>query len=103
MSTCARLAALTLTLKTLPSFATALRSGSDSAFAGEQVADFDVVIVGGGVVGLACAASLACDRRTLIVLERHERWGEEGSSRNSGVIHAGLYYPVGSLKALTCF
>jgi L-2-hydroxyglutarate oxidase LhgO len=66
------------------------------------VADFDVAIVGGGVVGLACAASLARAKRQVIVLERHARLGDEVSSRNSGVIHAGLYYPVGSQKALTC-
>lgn len=64
--------------------------------------DIDVAIVGGGVVGLACAASLARDQRSVIVLERHARLGEETSSRNSGVIHAGLYYSVGSNKARMC-
>jgi L-2-hydroxyglutarate oxidase LhgO len=66
------------------------------------VSDFDVAIIGGGVVGLACAAKLASHGRSVVLLERHSRPGQETSSRNSGVIHAGLYYPTGSLKALTC-
>ncbi|HWO14240.1 MAG TPA: NAD(P)/FAD-dependent oxidoreductase [Polyangiaceae bacterium] len=64
--------------------------------------DFDVAIVGGGVVGLACAAKASRQGRSVLLLERHPRPGQETSSRNSGVIHAGLYYPTGSLKALTC-
>jgi L-2-hydroxyglutarate oxidase LhgO len=63
--------------------------------------DVDVAIVGAGVVGLACAARLARER-SVILIERHTTVGEETSSRNSGVIHAGLYYATGSLKALTC-
>jgi L-2-hydroxyglutarate oxidase LhgO len=66
------------------------------------VSDFDVGVIGGGAVGLACAAKLAGAGRSVVLLERHPRPGQETSSRNSGVIHAGLYYPVGSLKALTC-
>ena len=66
------------------------------------MSDFEVAIVGGGVVGLACAARLARAGRSLIVLERHDRPGEESSTRNSGVIHAGLYYAPGSLKAELC-
>jgi L-2-hydroxyglutarate oxidase LhgO len=64
--------------------------------------DVDVVVVGAGVVGLACAARLARAGRSVMILERNARAGEETSARNSGVIHAGLYYPAGSLKALTC-
>jgi len=64
--------------------------------------DFDVVIIGGGVVGMACAATIAREGRSVLLVERHARPGQETSSRNSGVIHAGLYYPTGSLKALTC-
>ncbi len=60
------------------------------------------VIVGGGVVGLACAAVLARRGAPVAVLERHRRLGQETSSRNSGVIHAGLYYPSDSLKARLC-
>ncbi len=64
--------------------------------------DIEVVVVGAGAVGLACAAVLAGQGRSVVVLERHRRTGQETSSRNSGVIHAGLYYPTGSLKAVLC-
>jgi L-2-hydroxyglutarate oxidase LhgO len=64
--------------------------------------DADVGIVGGGVVGLACAAALARAGRSVLLLERRERFAQETSSRNSEVIHAGLYYPEGSLKAELC-
>jgi L-2-hydroxyglutarate oxidase LhgO len=64
--------------------------------------DFDVAIIGGGVIGLACAARVAAAGRSVLLLERHSRPGQETSSRNSGVIHAGLYYPPGSLKARLC-
>ncbi len=62
----------------------------------------DVAIVGAGVLGLACAAALARRGRSVLVLERHAEPGREISSRNSEVIHAGLYYAEGSLKAATC-
>jgi L-2-hydroxyglutarate oxidase LhgO len=62
----------------------------------------DVAIIGAGVVGLACAAALARRGQSVIVLERHRRIAQETTSRNSGVIHAGLYYPTGSLKATLC-
>lgn len=64
--------------------------------------DLDVAVLGAGVVGLACAAALAARGRSVAVLERHRRIGQETTSRNSGVIHAGLYYPAGSLKARLC-
>ena len=64
--------------------------------------EVDVAIIGAGVVGLACAAQLAARGDGVLVLERHTRVGQETSSRNSGVIHAGLYYPPGSLKAQLC-
>ena len=64
--------------------------------------DFDSVVVGAGVVGLACAARLAESGREVLVLERNLGIGEEVSSRNSEVIHAGIYYPPGSLKARLC-
>lgn len=62
----------------------------------------DVVVVGAGVVGLAVARALAQVGNEVIVLERHELAGQETSSRNSGVIHSGIYYPHGSLKARLC-
>jgi L-2-hydroxyglutarate oxidase LhgO len=64
--------------------------------------EVDVVVIGAGAVGLACAATLASRGDGVLVIERHPRVGQETSSRNSGVIHAGLYYPTGSLKALLC-
>jgi L-2-hydroxyglutarate oxidase LhgO len=65
------------------------------------MADFGVIVVGGGAVGLAIAARLS-GRTDLLLLERHAGWGQETSSRNSEVIHAGFYYPEGSLKAQLC-
>ncbi len=64
--------------------------------------DFDVVIIGGGVVGLACAAESAARGFSTILVERHTSFGQETSSRNSEVIHSGIYYPTGSLKAKLC-
>jgi D-amino-acid oxidase len=62
----------------------------------------DCVVIGAGVVGLACARSLAAAGREVVVLERESAFGTGISSRNSEVIHAGLYYPTGSLKARLC-
>ena len=64
--------------------------------------DCDVVVIGGGVVGLAAAAALAGAGRRVWLLERHAGLGRETSSRNSEVVHAGIHYPVGSLKAELC-
>jgi L-2-hydroxyglutarate oxidase LhgO len=60
------------------------------------------VVIGAGVVGLACARELAGRGVETIIVERHETFGQETSSRNSEVVHAGLYYPAGSLKARLC-
>jgi len=62
----------------------------------------DITIIGAGVVGLAIAASIADGKREVYVLEKNRTFGQETSSRNSGVIHAGIYYPTGSLKAKMC-
>ncbi|MDQ3417444.1 MAG: NAD(P)/FAD-dependent oxidoreductase [Acidobacteriota bacterium] len=62
----------------------------------------DVLIIGAGVTGLACAAEIAAMGLSVCVVERHARAGMETSTHNSGVIHAGIYYPAGSLKAALC-
>ena len=62
----------------------------------------DCIVIGAGVVGLAVARALARNGREVLVLERQNAFGTETSSRNSEVIHAGIYYPVGSLKARMC-
>ena len=60
------------------------------------------IVVGAGVVGLACARALALRNIETIVIEQHNGIGQETSSRNSEVIHAGLYYPSNSKKAALC-
>ncbi len=67
-----------------------------------MVETVDCVVTGAGVVGLACARSLALHGREVIVLERAEAIGTETSSRHSEVVHAGIYYEPGSLKARFC-
>jgi L-2-hydroxyglutarate oxidase LhgO len=62
----------------------------------------DVIIIGAGVVGLAIAQRLSRAGRETIVVERHDGFGRETSSRNSEVIHGGFYYPEHSLKAALC-
>jgi L-2-hydroxyglutarate oxidase LhgO len=62
----------------------------------------DSVVIGAGVVGLAIARELAIAGREVVVLEKNRAIGEEISARNSEVIHAGIYYPLGSLKARLC-
>ncbi len=66
------------------------------------MADVDAIVIGAGVIGIAVARALAQGGRSVIVLEAAEGIGTETSSRNSEVIHAGLYYPSGSLKAKLC-
>ena len=60
------------------------------------------VVIGAGAVGLACARALAREGKEVIILERNSDFGLETSARNSEVIHAGIYYPAGSLKAKMC-
>jgi L-2-hydroxyglutarate oxidase LhgO len=67
-----------------------------------SVEEVECIVVGAGVIGLAVARELALRGREVIVLERAEGVGTETSSRNSEVIHAGIYYPAGSLMARFC-
>ncbi len=64
--------------------------------------DSDLTIIGAGVVGLAIAAKLSLKYSSVFVIEKHHLFGQETSSRNSEVIHAGIYYINGSLKAKLC-
>ena len=58
-----------------------------------------VLVIGGGVIGLAIAKNIAAKGREVIILEEEHTFGSITSTRNSGVIHAGVYYDRGSLKA----
>jgi L-2-hydroxyglutarate oxidase LhgO len=62
----------------------------------------DITIIGAGVIGLALAERFAESSRDVLVLEKNSSFGQETSSRNSEVIHAGIYYPKDSLKARLC-
>lgn len=66
--------------------------------------EFDIVIIGAGVVGLAVASELSQSavNKGILVLERAHSFGQETSSRNSEVIHGGMYYPADTLKARLC-
>ena len=68
---------------------------------GAPEAEVDVAIIGAGVVGLAVAATLS-GQRSVAAIERHASYGLENSSHNSGVIHAGIYYPPDWLKTTLC-
>jgi len=65
-------------------------------------AAIDVLVIGGGVTGLAAALEIASRGHSTAIAEQHPRPGMETSTHNSGVIHAGLYYPEGTLKAQLC-
>lgn len=67
-----------------------------------MVLSTDAAVIGAGVIGLAVARALAQSGLETVILERGDRIGAETSSRNSEVIHAGLHYPPGSLKARSC-
>jgi len=66
------------------------------------VESVESVVIGAGVVGLACAKNLAESGQEVVVIEAADAIGTETSSRNSEVIHAGIYYPAGSLKSKLC-
>ena len=61
--------------------------------------DVETIVIGAGAVGLAIGRALAMRGQEVMVLEQHDLIGSETSSRNSEVIHAGIYYPPGSLRA----
>ena len=67
-----------------------------------MTADIETLVIGGGVVGLAIARALALAGHEVMLIERHDRLGTETSARNSEVVHAGLYYPTGSMRARLC-
>jgi L-2-hydroxyglutarate oxidase LhgO len=69
---------------------------------GSAATEIDVAVIGGGVVGLAAALAAAERGHSVCLLERERHFGHGTSTRNSGVVHAGLYYPKGSLKATLC-
>lgn len=64
--------------------------------------DFEITIIGAGVIGLAIAAELSNFYKDVVVLEKNLKFGQETSSRNSEVIHSGIYYPKNSLKSKLC-
>ncbi len=66
------------------------------------MSDIDALVVGAGVIGLAIARTLALTGRSVVVIDAAGGIGSETSSRNSEVIHSGIYYPTGSLKARLC-
>ncbi len=68
-----------------------------------MVERIDAVVIGAGVIGLACARALSRAGLETIILERHAAFGSETSSRHSEVLHSGIYYAPGSLKANLCF
>lgn len=64
--------------------------------------DSEITIIGAGVIGLAIAQRISGESKNIFLIEKHLTFGQETSSRNSEVIHAGIYYPKGSLKASLC-
>lgn len=82
------------------SFSTNIRGGITG---GDQVAQekVDCVVIGAGIVGIAAARELSLRGRYVLVLESASTFGTATSSRNSEVIHAGIYYPPNSLKVLS--
>ena len=63
---------------------------------------FDIVIIGAGIIGLAIAERLSSSSRNILIIEKENKFGQHVSSRNSEVIHSGIYYPDSSLKSKLC-
>jgi len=63
----------------------------------------DITIIGAGIIGLSVASVLSQKNKNIFILEKNTSWGQEASSRNSEVVHAGIYYNPGSLKAIACY
>ena len=68
----------------------------------KETYEFDAIIIGAGIVGLAIAHELSAEYENILVIEKEITFGRHVSSRNSEVIHSGLYYKPGSLKAMLC-
>ena len=68
----------------------------------KDIYNFDIIIVGAGVIGIAIARACAQKNKSVLLIEKNLQFGEGISSRNSEVIHAGIYYPENSLKAKFC-
>ena len=68
----------------------------------DDVYHIECLVVGAGVIGLACAAELARRGRDVLVVEAASAFGTGVSARNSEVIHAGIYYPTGSVRQRVC-
>jgi L-2-hydroxyglutarate oxidase LhgO len=71
-------------------------------FQTEKIMDADITIIGAGVVGLAIAEKVSEEHKNVFLIEKHISFGQETSSRNSEVIHAGIYYTKDSLKSRLC-
>ena len=67
-----------------------------------DIFEFDAVVIGAGVVGLAVANEIADILGNVLVVEKEADFGQHVSSRHSGVVHSGIYYDEGSLKAKLC-
>ena len=68
----------------------------------KEIYEFDAIVIGAGIVGLAIARKLSKTYDNILVIEKEKTFGRHVSSRNSEVIHSGLYYDPGSLKARLC-
>ena len=66
------------------------------------MSDFQITIIGAGIIGLSVARELSLSGKKVLVIEKNTAFGQENSARNSGVIHAGLYYPYKSFKNKFC-